>query len=293
MPRNQSRPKPLISRMTYSLRTLVPALSLTLLPAMAHAQDKPSSVFDGDYLTLGIGGAYGPSFEGADENSVYPMGGVMGRIGPITINPRIAGIALDVIPDVGNKVNFSLGPVVRARLERTRSIKDVAVAALGSRDMAVEVGGTAGVSINRLTNPYDSLSFGVDLRWDVAKAHRGSIVTPSMTYLTPLSRATAAVLNISAEHVDTDYARYYYDVSPAGALASGLPTYTARSGWKSAGATLMGVVDLDGNLLNGGFVLVGGVGYTRMLGNIRQSPIIAERGSANQLVGAIGVGYTF
>jgi outer membrane scaffolding protein for murein synthesis (MipA/OmpV family) len=279
--------------MTRSLRTLLPALSLFLWPTIAHAQEQESSVFDGDYLTIGAGLAYGPSFEGADEHSVFPMGGVMGRIGPVTINPRIAGIALDLIPDVGNKVSFTLGPVARARFERTRSIKDPAIAALGKRNTAIELGGTAGVSINRLTNPYDSLSFGVDVRWDVAKAHRGAVVAPSMTYLTPLSRATAVVFNVSAEHVDTAYARYYFDVSPAGAIASGLPGYTARGGWKNAGATLMGVVDLDGNLLNGGFALVGGVAYTRLLGSMRDSPIVSQRGSANQLVGALGVALTF
>ncbi len=121
----------------------------------------------------------------------------------------------------------------------------------------------------------------------------GTVVAPSMTYLTPLSRATAVVFNVSAEHVDTAYARYYFDVSPAGAVASGLPGYTARGGWKNAGATLMGVVDLDGNLLNGGFALVGGIAYTRLLGSIRDSPIVSERGSANQLVGALGVALTF
>jgi len=250
-------------------------------------------VFDGDYITIGAGLAYGPSFEGADENSVFPMGGIMGRVGPVTINPRIAGIALDLIPDVGKKVSLTLGPVVRARFERTRSIKDPAVAALGKRNTAIELGGTAGFSINRLTNPYDSLSFGVDVRRDVAKAHRGVIVAPSLTYLTPLSRGTAMVLNISAEHVDTAYARYYFDVSPTGAIASGLPGYTAHGGWKNVGATLMGVVDLDGDLLNGGFALVGGLSYTRLLGSVRDSPIVAERGAASQLVGALGVALTF
>lgn len=279
--------------MTISFRTLLLTLPLFLWPATAHAQEQDSSVFDGDYLTVGAGLAYGPSFEGADENSVFPLGGVMGRIGPVTINPRVAGIALDFIPDVGKKLNFTLGPVARARFERTRNIKDPVIAALGKRNTAVELGGTAGVSINRVTNPYDMLSFGVDIRWDVAKAHRGTVIVPSMTYLTPLSRGTAIVLNLSAEHVDTAYARYYFDVSPAGAIASGLPGYTARGGWKNVGAMLMGVVDLDGELLNGGFALVGGVAYTRLLGSVRESPIVSERGSAGQLIGALGIALTF
>lgn len=276
-----------------SIRTLLPALSLLLWPALAHAQAREDRMFDGDFLTIGAGLAYGPSYEGAEDYSVFPLGGVLGRVGPVTISPRLAGAALDLIPDSGNKVSFSLGPVARARFDRTGTIKDPAIAALGTRKTAIELGGTAGVALRRLTNPYDMLSFSLDVRRDVASAHRGTVVAPSLTYLTPLSRGSAVVLNLTAEHVDTAYARYYFDVSPAGAAASGLPGYRARGGWKSAGATLMGVIDLDGNLLNGGFALVGGIGYSRLLGSVRDSPIVAQRGSADQLYGALGVAFTF
>lgn len=281
--------------MNLLIRTLTPALPLLLWPALAHAQAQAEEdrVFDGDFLTVGAGLAYGPSYEGADEQSVFPVGGVLGRVGPVTISPRPAGAALDLIPDSGNKLSFSLGPVARARFGRTRNIKDPAIAALGTRKTAIELGGTAGVTLHRLTNPYDMLSFSLDVRWDVANAHRGTVVAPSLTYLTPLSRGSAVALNIAAEHVDTAYARYYFDVSPAGTIASGLPGYRARAGWKSAGATLTGVVDLDGNLLNGGFALVGGIAYTRLLGSVRDSPIVAERGAADQLYGALGVAFTF
>jgi len=280
--------------MTRSIRTLLPALPLLLaIPAAAQAQDQAPSVFDGDFLTIGAGLAYGPDYEGSDEGSLFPLGGLMGRIGPVAVNPRAGGLALDVIPDFGNKISISLGPVARARLERTRRVKDKAVAALGKRDTAIEAGGTAGISINRLTNPYDSLTFSMDVRWDIAGAHHGAVVAPSLTYLTPLSRGAAAMLNISAEHVDDAYARYYYDVTPGGVLASGLPEYRAHGGWKNAGATLMGVVDLDGDLMNGGFALVGGVSYMRLLGSIRHSPIVAQRGADSQLIGALGVAYTF
>jgi len=279
--------------MTKLFRTLLPAFPLLLIHAAAHGQATEKSVFDGDFLTLGGGVGYGPDWAGANDSSAFPVGGVMGQIGPIGINPRASGVALDVIPDVNRKLSFSLGPVISIRTDRTGKITDPVVAALGGRNTAVEAGGTAGLSLNRLANPYDSLSFSVDVSWDIAKAHRGAVITPSLTYLTPLSRGTAAMLSISAQHVNTAYAGYYFDVTPAGALASGLPVYTARSGWKNGGATLVGIVDLDGDLLNGGFALVGGVSYSRLLGSIADSPIVVERGSPNQFVGALGIAYTF
>ena len=85
--------------------------------------------------------------------------------------------------------------------------------------------------------------------------------SPAITYFTPLSRGIAASLSLSAEHGDGDYNRYYYSVTPAQSLGSGLPLYNAGSGWNKAGANALVGIDLDGDLTNGGLaaVLVGGI----------------------------------
>jgi outer membrane scaffolding protein for murein synthesis (MipA/OmpV family) len=252
------------------------------------------TVFDGDYLTVGAGAAYVPGYEGSDSYVVTPVLGLQGRLGGFTISPRPAGAAIDLINEPSDaKIAFNLGPVTRVRFDRTKQIRDPAVSALGVLKTAIEVGATAGFSIGRITNPYDSLSFGADIRWDVNGAHKGRVIQPTITYLTPLAASFAVVLNVSAEHVDDKYAHYYYDVTPVGAAASGLPVYSARGGWKSAGASLVTFYDLDGNLANGGFALVGGLSYSRMLGNIARSPIVAQRGSKNQFMLGAGVAYTF
>lgn len=252
------------------------------------------TIFDGDYLTVGAGAAIGPSYDGSDDYVVFPIVAVQGRLGGIGIAPRPGGIALDFIGDRDDaKLSFQLGPVARLRLDRHSQIEDPVVAALGKRDVAVEVGGNAGFSINRITNPYDSLTFSLDARWDVAKAHRGMVVAPNATYQTPLSKGSFAALSLSAEHVDDDYARYYFSVTPAESLASGLPAYAARKGWKSAGIGLLGGLDLDGNLTNGGFAVYAGANYSRLFGNFKRAPIVSVRGSPDQFTGAIGIGYTF
>ncbi|MET0136875.1 MAG: MipA/OmpV family protein [Sphingobium sp.] len=270
-------------------------LSLTAAPAMAQDDSLPqTTVFDGDYLTIGAGGAYGPSYEGSDEYVFFPAAAVMGRIAGVGISPRPAGVALDFINDPkGEKLNLQFGPVVRTRFDRNRQIKDPAVFALGKRNVAVEVGGNVGITINAITNPYDSFTVGVDVRGDVANAHGGLVIAPTATFQTPLSRGSFVSLSVSAEHVDDSYARYYYSVSPAGSLASGLRPYEARAGWKNAGVGLIGAYDLDGDLTNGGFAIFAGVNYSRILGNFKRSPIVSDVGSADQLTGAVGIGFTF
>lgn len=265
-------------------------------PLLAQEEPAPAeqSVFDGDYLTVGAGIAVGPSYEGSDNYTISPLPVVLGSIGGIDFQPRGPGIAFDFIPDRKDaKVDFILGPVVRARFDRQNSIKDPVVRSLGKLDFAVEVGPFAGIQVNRVLNPYDSLTAQVDVRWDVAGAHEGMVVYPSLTYFTPLSRSVVTSLAVSAEHVDDNYADYYFSISPAGTAASGLPTFAATGGWKNVGVTSLTAIDLDGDVTNGGFSLIFLGSYSRMLGDPKRSPVTSIRGSANQFFGALGVGYTF
>ncbi len=272
-------------------------LSTTVaLPALAQENPPPiaESVFDGDYITLGAGAAIGPSYEGSDDYVVFPVPAVQGKVAGVGISPRPGGIALDLIDDPADaRVSFQAGPVVRLRFDRNRQLKDDIVRRLGKRDMAVEVGGNFGVSLNQITNPYDSLTFSVDVRGDVASAHSGVVVAPGVTFQTPLSRGAFVVVNVSAEHVSDRYARYYFSVGPNGSAASGLPQFDADGGWKNVGAGLAGAIDLDGDLTNGGFAIFAAANYARLLGDFKDAPTTSIRGDANQFVGVLGVGYTF
>ena len=267
------------------------------LPAAAQeATDPPAdtaTVFDGDWLTLGFGGLYGPSYDGSDDYVITPVPLVQGKLGGVTINPRPAGLALDFIPDPERGVGFALGPSFRLRSNRAAQVKDPVVLAAGKLKRAVEVGAAAGVSLPRLLNPYDKLSFTLDARWDVNKAHRGMVLAPAVSYFTPLSRGAGVVLSLDAERGDDDFMGYYYSVTPAQSGASGLPVFTADSGWTRAGVTALGAIDLDGDLANGGLAAVVLGGYARMLGDARRSPFTSVRGSADQWMAGAGLALTF
>ncbi|WP_251566712.1 MipA/OmpV family protein [Erythrobacter sp. 3-20A1M] len=274
-------------------------------PAYAQDVDDPGAastplpeetVFDGDYLTVGIGAGYAPSYTGSDDYVVFPFPAVQGSIGGIDISPRAAGVAVDFIPDrAGPGANFSLGVAAKLNRDRANRIKDPVVASLGELDTAVEVGPTAGVSFSQVLNPYDSLSFTVDATWDVAGAHKGMAVTPGVTYFTPVSRAAAVSLSIGGKFIDDDYADYYYTVTPAQSVTTGgvLPAYKADGGFESLGANLFAGYDLNGDLTDGGFALFGVAGYSRLFGDAKRTPFTSVRGSADQWLVGLGVGYTF
>ncbi len=275
-------------------------------PALAQEQSLPgvtaevpeTTVFDGDFVSVGIGVAYGPSYSGSDDYTTFVLPLVQASYKGIDINPRPGGVALDLVPDANTGINFSAGPVARIRRDRVDidDIEDGVVAAYGELDTAVEVGGTVGVGLPAVLNPYDSLSANVDVAWDVAGAHGGMTVSPSLTYFTPLSRAMAASLSLSTTYVDDDYADYYYSVPTANAalpVQDLLPGFQAEGGFERAGANLLLAYDLGGDLTDGGLSLVGLGGYSRLLGDAEDTPFTRLRGDADQWLVAIGVGYTF
>ena len=301
-------PKTLASRLAATLAsTLALGVAGIAAPAMAQTAvpiDAPAgggaddifadSVFDDTYITVGAGVSVGPSYDGSDDYvfSVLPV--ATGAVGGIAFSPRGPGLAFDIVRDTqGAAVDFQFGPVFTVNLDRVNNIDDPVVELLGERDVAIEIGPSVGVQFNRLLNPFDSVTAAVDVKWDVAGAHNGMLVTPSLTYSTPVSQGAAVSLSLNAEYVDDDYADYYFSVSPAGSLASGLPVFGADGGFKNVGASLFGGIDLDGNALNGGFGIFVIGSYSRLLEDAKRSPVTSVRGDADQWFGAVGIGYTF
>lgn len=257
------------------------------------ANPQAGTVFDGDWLTIGVGAMYGPSYSGSDDYVLFPVPLVQGKVGGVAISPRAGGVALDFIPDPKKGVGIALGPTFRIRADRDRQTEDAVAASAGELKTAIEVGGAAGLSFPGVLNPYDSVNVGVDVTHDINGAHGGTVITPSVSYFTPLSKGMVAAVALSAEHGDRRFMNYYYSVNSAQSTASGLPLYTAGAGWTKAGANLLVSIDLDGDLTNGGLGVVFIGGYSRMLGDAKASPFTSVVGSADQWLGGIGIGYTF
>ncbi|WP_420144600.1 MipA/OmpV family protein [Sphingobium sp.] len=276
--------------------TFVAALPLCAsfaTPAMAQEEEQHSS------LTIGAGIAAIPSYEGSDDYRVMPLVQARGKVHDFSFWTRGTSLYVDAIPDpTGTGVDFELGPMVNVRLDRTsrKQIRDDAVRLLGKRDVAVEVGGFVGIGkTGVITSDYDNLSARIAVAKDVAGAHGSYVVTPTVEYFTPLSPTAFVGAGLSAEYVGKKYGRTYFDISPAESAASGLAPYDRAgrgSGFRRLNFNLSAGKSLSGDLRKG-WAIFGVAGYARILGKYADSPIVADAGSRNQFVGAIGVGYTF
>ena len=278
------------------------ALAAGCLGAPALAQNQPAAgqlpspeeISKRDTVTVGVGGAITPDYEGSDDYRVIPAAAIRGQVSGISFSTRGTYLYVDVVPDSGGKVDFNAGPIAGIRLTTYRHIHDDVVELLPKRKRAFEVGGFAGVSLHGLTNPYDTLGFRVDVTHDIGSAHKSTIFSPNVEFSTPLSRTTYASLSAGMEFVSNKFADYYYTITPADRLATGnvLPMFDADGGMKNWKLGLLLNQSVSGDLLHG-FSVFGLGQYSRLVGDFKRSPIVSQRGSASQWLGALGVAYTW
>lgn len=274
-----------------------PLLFIAALPAAAApaiAQTAPDPLLK-PTVTIAVGGAYIPSYVGSDDYIAIPAIGARGSVSGFNFTVAGTQASVDLIRQSDpHAIDLQFGPAAKINLNRTSRIGDRQVRALGKLDTAIELGGYVGIGkTGVVTSDYDTLSASVTWLHDVAGANDSYTITPAITYGTPLSRNAYVMLNASADFVGREYGDYYYSVTPAGALASGLPAYGARKagmlGWG-----LIGLVNLSltGDL-TGGLSLVAGGGYYRVNGRYARSPIVAIAGDRDQWYGGAGLAYTF
>ncbi|MDT9599686.1 MipA/OmpV family protein [Sphingosinicella rhizophila] len=272
------------------------AFALPLLAASpAFAQDEEPLERDDNYsLTVGAGAAYLPSYEGSDNYIVTPVGIAFGKIAGFSFATRGTTLTIDLVPDsAGSAFEFGLGPAGNVRLDRSSRIKDPRVRALGKIDEAIEIGGFASIGKKGILHQYDKLSVGLQYLTDMSDTHDSHVLTPRITYETPLSTRTYLTFSAEADRVGDGYAATYFGITPAGALASGLAPYGLDGGWKNMRFSLLGAQALTGDLRNPALSMFAGLSYSRLLGDFKRSPIVADAGDADQYLVTIGLAYSF
>lgn len=272
---------------------IIGAVLLAAGPVLA--QDAPVTSVDTtrDTLTIGVGGAIIPRYEGSDKYTISPAVVSRGRVSGVTFTLLGTSLFVDVIPaPPGPSTKLVLGPVAHLGLNRSslRRTRNAQVVALGKIPVSVDVGGHVGIArTGVITSEYDTLSVDVAVTHDVTQVHDSLIIIPSINYGTPLSRKAFVGVSASATHVGQKYARRYFGIDGRQSLASGLPVYVPREGFKDI--TIAGVANLalTGDLLHGLSAFATG-SYSRLLGSFGRSPVTRDR---NQLFGGIGLAYTF
>lgn len=268
---------------SYVKAFLIGFLSTTalLVASNASAQEAADKEVSGIVFA---GVATLPDYDGASDQQVIPL-----LAGEVRWGERF--LALEGTTLRANILNSSiveLGPVASLTFGRDAGIESASVRALGVIDDAYEVGAFGAVKLGSVLAGGDELKLRVQGLRDVSDVHDGWIGQAALSYRLPVSQRLAVTAETSVQLVDDNYAQTYFSVTAPGATASGLAAYDAEGGIKDVGVSVTAVYAVSDRIA----VLAFG-GYRRLLGDFKNSPVVAGDGDANQLSGGIGIGFRF
>jgi outer membrane protein len=241
------------------------------LPAWAQESDKPDL-----RVRVGLGGQVRPTYVGAKDRELGPLFDVDIARGdePFRIEAPDDSFGFSLLRTKG----VTLGPA--ARIATRRRDADVG-AAVGAVKTTLELGGYAELLASE----------GLRFRGELLKGlngHEGVVGSVGADTIWRDGDRYAVTLGPRLLFSDARYQRAYFGVSPAAALASGLPPY--RPGGGLHGVALAGGASTQ---FDAGWGLFGYARAERLVGDAAKSPIVRSLGSRNQLSAGLGLSYVF
>lgn len=239
----------------------------------------------GGFVGAGVG--YAPDYVGSDDYEASPAlfgqynwanGRYVGLTGT-TAAGQAARLKANLITE--STSNFwEAGPVLQYRMERD-DVDNGKVDKMRKIDSAIEAGAFVGLR----SGPWrGSLTFSTD----VSDEHDGSLVELEGSYTTAVNEKLTYTFGANLTYADSDYMDTYFGVNAADSAASGLPTYSAGSGLKDFGLSIVGQYTLDES-----WGVIGSLSYDRLLNDAEDSPLVDDEADPNQWGVLMGLTYTF
>ena len=259
------------------IRTLSVGLAaLTAFAAApALAQDEPNE--ERMIISFGAGVQFTPEFPGADKLQLGPLftGGARREGEPIPGRAPDDGFGFSLIGR-GGRVEF--GPMIAFQGERDED--DVGVP-IGDVDFAFE----PGIFVN--INASDRLRLRAEARrgFDGHEGWQGDL---GMDYFIRPDESSVISIGPRLRLADAEYMQTYFGVTPAQAVATGLPAFEADGGVRAIGIVAGLNRDLSRN-----FGIYAYAQYDRLIGDAANSPIVRQFGSENQFAAGIALYFNF
>jgi len=263
---------------------LATTAALLALPFAAIAQQQPAQQQppkkDWD-IRLGAGAMFQPEYEGSDEYEVSPAPLLMVNYRDLVfLRGTTLGANAFTWQGPRDSDKLQVGPLVRYQFGRDEDDSDD-LRGMGDIDAAVELGGFITYSIGQW-------STGLTVFKDVSDAHDGMTVKLSGGHRYSFGPKLRLRSEVYSTWADDNYTETYFGVTAAQSARSGMRRYQPEGGFKDIGLTL----DLDYSLTEH-WGLTGRVGYKRLLGDAADSPLVEDRGSADQLMTGLFLSYRF
>jgi MipA family protein len=259
-------------------------LSIFLTAKAKAADDTPKMPPNGhpqsDWnFVLGGGGGFNPDYEGSNDYTFSPIPMVSASYknyvfvnGP-SARVNFLGLLGDDFPVMAG-VSAGLGGGRKHSANK-------ALDNLGDIDSGLDVGGFVGSQLG-------PIQLGMELSKEVGDKRDGMYANFTLGYMQPIGDQFAVNLGVSAGWADQNWMQEYYGVTSAQSVASGYTKYDGKAGFKSVG--IMAGADY---MITEHITLGLNVGYTKLLDNAANSPIVKDQGSSNQYTGSLTASYRF
>ena len=260
---------------------LLSAAALTATPG--RAADSVAAALDGaaergfwqDFdLVIGGAGGIAPEYEGADSYEA-----VGAPVIELSWRDRIF-VGLDGIRALNPLTeNIRIGPLLSYDGGRDEDDNDD-LDGLGDVDGSITLGVVAEIAFG----PYQ---FGARVEKAI-DGHTGWSAGLSVGRSFQLSERLNLNLALETSLVDEDYMNAFFGITALQSERSGLSRFDADAGFKDVGVSLR-----LNYALNEHWLLFTGAGYARLVGDAADSPLVEDRGSADQFSAMIGGAYRF
>ena len=253
------------------------------LSGMAHAEAPK----DNWQLTAGAAPLYAPAFQGSKEYQLQMFPDLRIRQGERFSASIPEGVAYDLIHDNG----WRIGPILKLRFGRDEKDgaspfkvagpETNALRGLGSVDATWEAGGyvehrfqtmpwLARMELRQGVNGHEGTLADFSLRWQKQYGPARFSIGPKMTL------------------ADQDFMRAYFGVDGTQSINSGLSLYDPHGGILSYGIGGVGILPVADRTAMSFFA-----NYDRLGNEVAQAPLVDQRGSANQYLLGVSLGYVF
>jgi outer membrane protein len=178
------------------------------------------------------------------------------------------------------------GPSAVLRFGRS-DVDDDVVDRMRDVDMSLDLGWQIGAEFIDPDNVARRARIDAYATHDVTGAHDGYVAGISASAWTPTPFFLLGV-NASVSWGSDDYTGAYFGVDAVDSGRSGLPMFEAGEGLRDARIAAIALVPVTSRVIVGA-----GVIYSRLLGDAADSPIVSDRGDANQFIFGIGSAYSW
>lgn len=256
------------------------SLSLLTGVAILASWTAPAAALD---LQIGLGAGFAPDYEGSDDYAGVPLWNL--TLSNLWAPETYASI---VGPQLRSNFlahpNWRLGVSGQYVPERD-DVEDDRVDEMDNIDASVLIGVLFGYDLDPSRDSEAVIE--LDLRHDVAEGN-GGLGTLRGRYAARAGANSTFRIELSSTYASEDYMSEYFGVSDNNAARSGLDPFDADDGFKDVSIGVSWNYNLTSN-----WIVTGTAAYSRLLEDAADSPVVDDRGDANQLfVGAL-INYKF